>query len=118
MEAELSSLIFERDLYELLVYDILVDPFAGVPESFWEPVEVSFDNVKELQDIIGEDECYICSENHLNFKSLSCCNQKMCNGCSYSWFKKSVNCPYCYQDIREFHLKKSDLKEQKDVRTQ
>jgi len=105
----LDDLVFRRALFEIEVYDYLVDPFLGIPESFWEPVRVSFENVKDLEDHISKDTCYICSESHLNFKKMSCCNQKMCNGCCYSWFEKSVNCPYCYQDLRKFDLKNKKL---------
>ena len=113
------SLIFEEDysrddsliLFENLIYryfendGMFLQP--SVPESFWEPVIVSYNGVNKLEDIIGEDSCCICTENHINFKKLGCCNQKMCNGCCYKWFETSVKCPYCFQDIREFDLKKT-----------
>uniref|UniRef100_A0A6C0AYK6 RING-type domain-containing protein n=1 Tax=viral metagenome TaxID=1070528 RepID=A0A6C0AYK6_9ZZZZ len=99
------TLQLERDAFELEMYDYLVNPFLGIPDSFWEPINVSFENVNELEDIIKEDTCYICSETHLNFKKVNCCNQEICNGCCYKWFKTSVKCPYCYQDLREFNLK-------------
>ena len=97
--------IFQRNAYEIQIYDFLVTPI--IPESFWEPVKVSFDGVRELGDIIGKDICSICTYSRLNFKNVNCCNQKICNGCCYKWFNESVKCPYCFQDIREFNLKTS-----------
>jgi hypothetical protein len=76
----LNFLVRERNAYEILIYDFLVNPFEGVPESFWEPVKVSFDGVKDLENIIGEDTCFICSESHLSFKKVNCCNQKYVMG--------------------------------------
>jgi hypothetical protein len=101
MTEEYYLLIEERHLFELEIYDYLVRP----PDSFWDPVRVSFDGVDFLENIIEESECVICSEMHLNFKKVNCCNQIMCNGCCYKWFDISVKCPYCYQDLREFNLK-------------
>ena len=106
LRRSLNFLVQERNAYEILIYDFLVNPFEGVPESFWEPVKVCFDGVKDLENIVGEDTCFICSESHLSFKKVNCCNQKICNGCCYKWFETSVKCPFCYQDIREFNLKK------------
>ena len=94
---------FENRLYDYLSRTI--EPII-LNESFWEPVRVNYKHTKELNDIIGEDTCCICTDKHLNFKQLHCCKQKMCNGCSYTWFDNSVKCPYCFQDIREFDLKK------------
>ena len=104
----LQNLIWERARFENEIYDYLVGPLISFidNESFWEPVKVGYKNVKELPDDVTQDTCVICTEQHLNFKSLICCNQKMCNGCCYQWFESSVKCPYCFQDIREFHLKK------------
>ena len=101
---DLEALLRERENFENYIYDNLI-----LSDSFWEPVKVCFENVKDLKDIIGEDTCCICTDTHLNFKNLNCCNQKMCNGCCYSWFEKSVNCPYCYQDLRKFDLKNKKL---------
>ena len=99
----LQSLISERNRFESEIYDFLVAPLLLFQEdSFWEPVKVGYKNVKNLPDHIGQDTCVICTDQHLNFKSLVCCNQKMCNGCCYQWFEGSVKCPYCFQDLREF----------------
>jgi len=100
----LQILMSERRRFENEIYDFLVAPLLSFveDESFWEPVKVGYKNVKDLPDDVTEDTCVICTEQHLNFKSLICCNQKMCNGCCYQWFESSVKCPYCFQDIRDF----------------
>lgn len=105
LDARLVELIRERADFEFQLYDYLiitnVNPFI-IPDSFWESVKVEFAGVKDLEDTIGEDICFICTEKHLNFKKVTCCKQKLCNGCCYQWFKESVKCPFCFQDIREF----------------
>ena len=109
-ETHYQRIIEERNQFENELYDFLLTPsIMFVPEDFWEPVTLKFEKVHELEDIIGENECAICLENHLNFKKTICCGQKMCNGCCFTWFETSVKCPYCYQDIREFDLKKPDF---------
>jgi hypothetical protein len=116
MEME-PLILFNLDssLFEDILYDYFENEGIGfinyyiISESFWEPVTVSYKGVNTLCDIIGENNCYICTENHLNFKKLRCCKQKMCNDCCYKWFESSVKCPYCYQDIREFDLKKTTI---------
>jgi hypothetical protein len=99
---QVRLLINERRNYEQQLYDFLVNPFTFIPESFWEPVPVSFEHVKNLKDSIGEKDCSICLEKHLNFKIHTCCKQTSCNNCCITWFKKSVKCPFCNQDIRDF----------------
>jgi hypothetical protein len=109
IQQELQRTLQERNQFEIELYDFLLNPsiiFQQIPDDFWEPVTLKFENVHLLEDIIGENECAICLENHLNFKKTICCGQKMCNGCCFTWFETSVKCPYCYQDIREFDLKK------------
>jgi hypothetical protein len=98
----LQELINERSRFENYLYDYLLEPLIVIDESFWEPVQVGYNKIKELQDIVTEDTCFICTDKHINFKNMKCCNQKMCNGCCYTWFEKSVKCPYCQQDLREF----------------
>ncbi len=102
-EETINRLIRERLDFENEMYDYLLEPVSIlIDDSFWEPVHVGYKRIKELKDVITEDVCCICTEKHLNFKSISCCNQKMCNDCCYTWFEKSVKCPYCQQDIRDF----------------
>ena len=97
--------IQDRYSFETQLYDFLISPI--IPESFWEPVKIGYSDISSLEDIIGENECSICLETHLNFKKVHCCKQKICNGCCYKWFENSVKCPYCCQDLRECNLKKS-----------
>ena len=101
----LQQLIQEREEFEQALYDFFINDYLIIPESFWEPVKVCYQNVQSLQDIIIEENCVICTDKHTNFKKVHCCNQKICNGCCYEWFSISVKCPYCYQDLREFDLK-------------
>ncbi len=112
LNESLSVYINERNQFENNLYDYLLTgnqdnivfifPENEPDESFWEPVVVSYKNVNLLPDIIGENTCTICTDLHLNFKKMKCCGQSMCNGCCYEWFERSVKCPYCIQDIRDF----------------
>jgi len=113
LNLSLDELIRQRALFEINLYDYLVNPFVFIQEEiiqeefiqeeFWEPVKVPFDKFGDLVDIAQEDICHICTNNCSNFKKLNCCNQKMCNDCCYLWFNDSVKCPYCYQDLRDFN---------------
>jgi hypothetical protein len=100
----MESLIRDRLLFELQVYDFLVDPVLLIPESFWEPVIVSLNEVQInelLPKIYRSGECGICTECVSDFKELKCCNQHICVDCTQIWFSRSVRCPYCNKDIRE-----------------
>ena len=103
-----NNLLRERRNYENEIYDFLENGNLQVPviidESFWEPVKIGYGytNIQNLEDIIVEEPCIICTESHINFKQVHCCHQKLCNGCCYTWFDSSVKCPYCHQDIRDF----------------
>ena len=99
----LEILISSRLDYEIYLYDLLVLPeYLETPLDFWEPVPVnlSVDEIRNLQNVITECDCIICYETHINFKNLSCCNNLICNGCAYKWFENSVKCPYCNFDQR------------------
>jgi hypothetical protein len=97
----LENLLLERQRYEDEIYDLLVAPLNFIPESFWEPVRISFD-INHLTDNYIYNECSICVSNTNHFKIMKCCNQLMCAKCSENWFKLSVMCPYCNRDLREF----------------
>jgi hypothetical protein len=97
----LYELIRQRNEFELQIYDFLVNPI--ISDDFWEPVKVSFKEINKLKDSIKEDICHICTDKHLNFKKLNCCNQEICNGCCHNWFNESVKCPFCFQDLRDFN---------------
>jgi hypothetical protein len=99
----MEELIRQRLLFEDEMYDLLVSPlqFNFVPDSFWEPVRVSY-KVKQLWDMYYTDTCSICIDTSTHFKLLHCCAQVMCNECANEWFQLSVMCPYCNRDLRGF----------------
>ena len=97
----LENLLLERNQFEDEIYDLLVNPLNFIPESFWEPVRISFDT-KHLTDNYIYNECCICITHKNRFKIMKCCNQLMCVKCADKWFKLSVMCPYCNRDLREF----------------
>ncbi len=110
---DIQRLVQERNEFENELYDFLLNPSVlfvpvNLPDDFWDPVTLKFERVHELEDVIGENECAICLENHINFKKMNCCAQKICNNCCFTWFETSIKCPYCYQDVREFDIKKTD----------
>jgi hypothetical protein len=99
----MEELIRQRRQFEDEMYDLLVSPlqFNFVPDSFWEPVRVSY-NVKLLWDTYYTDDCSICTDNCSCFKLLHCCAQVICTSCAKEWFRLSVMCPYCNRDLRGF----------------
>jgi hypothetical protein len=99
---ELEILIRMRLRFENEVYDYLVDPFAGVPEEFWDPVQVSLpiEKLNELTVLSHNDVCCICCTPGSKFTYLDCCKNEMCQSCSNQWFCISVYCPYCKNDLR------------------
>ena len=114
LERQLNLLIYERNQFENNLYDHLLNG-EGITfiftdnednedsdDDFWAPVVIAYNNIERLPDVISEDTCSICTDNHLNFKKVICCGQKLCNGCCYEWFSRSVKCPYCLQDLRDF----------------
>ena len=97
----MEELIRQRIQFEDEMYDLLVSPLQFIPDSFWEPIRVSY-NVKLLWDMYYTDICTICTEKCSCFKLLHCCAQVMCNKCANEWFQLSVMCPYCNRDLRGF----------------
>ncbi len=97
-----EQLLRERRDFEIYIYDLLVE--IPIPDDFWEPIEVflTIEQIRSLEDFIGESECTICLENHLNFKRTCCCKHILCNGCANNWFSHSVKCPYCNDDQRKY----------------
>ena len=71
-------------------------------DTFWDPVVVSYDKVELLENVDESSNCSVCTEDQESFKRLKCCSQKLCIGCCEEWFGRSVKCPYCYQDLRDF----------------
>jgi hypothetical protein len=74
----------------------------SVNDDFWDPVVVSYDNIDQLEEVHQQDQCFICTEDKCLFKKLKCCSQILCVECCQEWFGRSVKCPYCYQDLRDF----------------
>lgn len=78
--------------------------FSGIPEDFWDPVVVSLSETQiySLKRKLKKQNCTICSDDVYNYKVLPCCKNDLCLDCTSSWFSKSVKCPYCNQDVRDF----------------
>jgi hypothetical protein len=78
--------------------------FSGIPDSFWDPVVVSLSETQicSLKRKLKKQNCTICSDDVYNYKVLPCCKNDLCLDCTSSWFSKSVKCPYCNQDLRDF----------------
>ncbi len=95
-----DNLVIERNIFEDSLYNYLINPL--IPENFWEPVYISFDYQLKLKLTVSVGECPVCMENQSIFRESMCCKQKLCENCCEKWFKRSVHCPYCYQDSREF----------------
>lgn len=101
---DFERLIFERNNFEINLYDYLVDPLLFIPDEFWEPVIVSL-TASQIEKFVTEycnDECIICNTTCEFFKPLVCCNNKTCVDCFNNWFNISVKCPFCKQDLRNF----------------
>jgi len=73
-------------------------------DDFWEPVKVSLstEQISKLKIHNFSDECSICCECQSNFNIPDCCKNKICTLCVKKWFDKSVYCPYCKQDLRDY----------------
>ena len=104
IQLDFERLILERNQLETLIYDYLVDPFLFITDDFWEPVIISLtdEQIDAFKTEIVETECIICTNESTFYKPLVCCNNKICVDCFKIWFKRSVQCPFCKQDLREF----------------
>ena len=73
-------------------------------ESFWEPVIVrlSDSQINSLEHSSESKECSICTYSRCNFNITPCCQNDLCVKCANKWFEKSVFCPYCKADIRDY----------------
>lgn len=96
-----QDLIIQRNIFEIHVYDYLVNDIMIIPDEFWEPVNVGL-KPEELNELILTDECIICTEEQNVFRELKCCKNKICDDCAKGWFSRSVKCPFCVQDLRNF----------------
>lgn len=90
-------------LYRSVVIENEIQPHSDHP--FWDPVIVSLSQEQigllETIELQEEIECLICKENETVFKKVVCCNNKLCLDCIFTWFNKSVFCPFCKHDQRE-----------------
>jgi hypothetical protein len=119
-EVSLRRTLFERVLIENLIVNIdytyylpelpLLSNLPEVPDDFWEPVKVGLkrEYLDEFESIEIEPDtnlfnCFICSLDSSSYKILPCCNKEMCSRCVKKWFKESVYCPFCKQDIRDLY---------------
>jgi len=109
-ERNITRSLFERMLLDHLVVDIEYSYSPEILDDFWEPVKVGlkqehldeFDMVK-IQPGTESFNCFICSNDNDTYKLIPCCNKEMCTLCVNRWFKESVKCPFCKQDIRELY---------------
>ena len=99
-----EQLILERNSFELMIFDYLVEP--TIPDDFWDPVVVclSKEHIDSLEQLEINDTCFICTMESNLFRKMHCCNKEICNECVYKWFEKSVKCPFCMQDLREVSI--------------
>ena len=105
----MEDLIRSRQQFENEVYDLLVNIDLLVPPNFWDPVVPNSDNNLvnasniDFQKVVCElTDCFICFQEFTEFNVLECCKKKLCENCRNTWFKKSVKCPFCVQDVRDF----------------
>ena len=113
MNVSFEELLEEREEFENFLYDTLIGNHLFTPfiieelpnedSPFWDPVVVclTHQQINNLETINQYTECLICTEKQNFFKKVGCCNNKMCEDCTYDWFKVSVFCPFCKRDQRE-----------------
>jgi hypothetical protein len=96
----------DRHQFEIDLYDFLINPMALIPQgdSFWDPVIVNLSElqIEKIEFIEKDSDCFICTSTFNYFKQVPCCSKLICDDCTDTWFCKSVKCPYCKQDLREF----------------
>ena len=89
---DLTNQQFENNLYDLLVSILWKSDEINLPEK------LDFEKIETCEQI----ECFICFIHFIEFNKMNCCNKMMCEECTEIWFKNSVTCPFCNQDIRNF----------------
>jgi len=96
LEYQIQHIFVNRNIFEVMD--------NRVPEGFWDPVVVclSEHQFSLITNKLKKQDCTICNETEYNFKVVPCCKNDLCTCCASSWFGKSIKCPYCNQDIREF----------------
>jgi hypothetical protein len=103
MNDPLQELLRSRQQFENEMYDLLVNVELLVDPSFWEPVHVKLNVNFEKENLKEPSECFICFNKYTLFNKLNCCKKCLCEGCCDTWFEKSVKCPFCNQDLRDFY---------------
>ena len=100
---ELINNTFNRFIEYSNDREIFVFIEQQIPETFWEPVIVKFQDIDKLETLVLQEpvECIICTNLECQFKKVACCNNKICKNCINIWFNKSVFCPFCKCDQRE-----------------
>jgi len=96
LEYHIQHIFVNRNIFEVID--------NRLPESFWDPVVVclSEHQFSLVTNKLKKQDCVICNETKYNFKVVPCCKNDLCTCCASAWFGKSIKCPYCNQDIREF----------------
>ena len=99
-----QHLLLDRTLFEIQVYDYLVNPILFISEDFWDPVKVGLthDDISKCSEVLLNDNCIICTNDCNAFREVRCCKNKLCMECTDKWFSESVRCPFCIQDLRDF----------------
>ena len=102
LEYNIEHIFVNRNMLQLI--NNRIPDSHMVPEGFWDPVVVSLSDhsFSLITNRLKKQECIICNETEYNFKILPCCKNDLCTCCASSWFGKSIRCPYCNQDIRDF----------------
>ena len=96
LDYQIQHIFVNRNIFEVMD--------NRVPEGFWDPVVVclSEHQFSLVTNKLKKQDCTICNETEYNFKVVPCCRNDLCTCCASSWFGKSIKCPYCNQDIRDF----------------
>jgi len=97
LEYHIQHIFVNRNMLDLI-------DSRRVPEGFWDPVVVSLSDhsFSLITNKLKKQDCIICNETEYNFKVVPCCKNDLCTCCASSWFGKSIKCPYCNQDVRDF----------------
>ena len=65
-------------------------------------ISLTKEQIETMKDITKNNDCFICNEQVEKFKILPCCHKDMCINCTDNWFNRSVFCPFCKSDQRNF----------------
>jgi hypothetical protein len=90
----------------------LLSEFAGIGESFMEPVPIiptqeQIENATILRGATTSDEpsrCAVCQDSFTGGQAIlkiRHCNHEFHRGCIETWFQSNAHCPICRWDIRD-----------------